>query len=135
MQNPDEEDRTCNALQHAYMIKLKNTTRHTKTSTLTVNLLNIIESIRRIGTASYKRSVTPFWFQFREETITHIVTECKKLAQKEYKGWRHDQIGKCVHWRGLVLITPETGMITSQIHCWIFLFKLTTKLSTTDQTS
>ena len=26
----------------------------------------------------------------REETISHIVTEFKKLAQKEYKGWRND---------------------------------------------
>ena len=34
-----------------------------------------------------------------EETISHIVTECKKLAQKEYEGWRQDQVGKCVHWR------------------------------------
>ena len=34
----------------------------------------------------------------REETISHIVTEFKKLAQKEPKRWRNDQVGKCVHW-------------------------------------
>lgn len=27
------------------------------------------------------------------------MTKCKKLAQKENKGWRHDQIGKCIHRR------------------------------------
>ena len=46
--------------------------------------------------------------------------------------------------KSLVLIAPETGMITSQSQCGnqknasyygIFLFKLTTKLNTTDQTS
>ena len=35
----------------------------------------------------------------REGTIIPFVTECKKLAQKEYKGWRYDQVGKCVQWR------------------------------------
>ena len=35
----------------------------------------------------------------REETIRHIVTEWEKLAQKEYKGWRDDRVGKCVLWR------------------------------------
>ena len=46
--------------------------------------------------------------------------------------------------KSLVLIAPETGMITSQSqsrnqknasYYGIFLFKLTTKLNTTDQTS
>ena len=32
----------------------------------------------------------------REETISHIATECKKLAQKHYKSWRHDQVAKVV---------------------------------------
>ena len=33
----------------------------------------------------------------RDETINHIISECSKLAQKEYKA-RHDWIGKVIHW-------------------------------------
>ena len=33
----------------------------------------------------------------RDETINHIVSECSKLAQKEYKA-RHDCVGKVIHW-------------------------------------
>ena len=33
----------------------------------------------------------------RDETINHIITECSKLAQKEYKA-RHDWVGKVIHW-------------------------------------
>ena len=32
----------------------------------------------------------------RNETISHIVSECGKLAQKEYKR-RHDSVGRYVH--------------------------------------
>ena len=35
----------------------------------------------------------------REETVSHIVTECKKLAQKQYTNWRRDQVTKVVHWK------------------------------------
>ena len=34
----------------------------------------------------------------KNETISHIVSECGKLAQKEYKR-RHASIGKYVHWQ------------------------------------
>ena len=34
----------------------------------------------------------------RDETINSIISECSKLAQKEYKG-RHDWIGKVIHWK------------------------------------
>ena len=34
----------------------------------------------------------------REETISHIVSECSKLAQKYYKHWRHDKVAQIVHW-------------------------------------
>ena len=33
----------------------------------------------------------------RDETINHIISECSKLAQKEYKA-RHDWVGKGIHW-------------------------------------
>ena len=32
------------------------------------------------------------------ESVNHIVSECSKLAQKEYKR-RHDNIGRIVHWK------------------------------------
>ena len=33
----------------------------------------------------------------REETVTHIISECSKLAQLEYKK-RHDNVAGAVHW-------------------------------------
>ena len=33
----------------------------------------------------------------KDETITHIISEFSKLAQKEYKT-RHDWVGKGIHW-------------------------------------
>ena len=33
----------------------------------------------------------------RDETINHIISECSKLAQKEYKA-RHDWLVKMIHW-------------------------------------
>ena len=33
----------------------------------------------------------------RGETVQHIVCECSKLAQREYKR-RHDNIAKFIHW-------------------------------------
>ena len=33
----------------------------------------------------------------RNETINHIISECNKLAPKEYKA-RHDWVGKVIHW-------------------------------------
>ena len=33
----------------------------------------------------------------RDETINHIISECSKLAQKEYKT-RHDWVGKVIYW-------------------------------------
>ena len=34
----------------------------------------------------------------RDETINYIISECSKLAQKEYKA-RHDWVGKVIHWK------------------------------------
>ena len=33
----------------------------------------------------------------KDETINHIISECGKLAQKEYTT-RHDWVGKVIHW-------------------------------------
>ena len=33
----------------------------------------------------------------RDETINHIISECSKLAQKEYKT-SHDKVSKVIHW-------------------------------------
>ena len=33
----------------------------------------------------------------RDETINHIISECSKLAQKQYKT-RHNWVGKVIHW-------------------------------------
>ena len=33
----------------------------------------------------------------RDETINHIISECSKLAQREYKA-RHEWVGKAIHW-------------------------------------
>ena len=33
----------------------------------------------------------------RDETINHIISECSKLAQREYKA-RHDWVGKVIQW-------------------------------------
>ena len=34
----------------------------------------------------------------REETISHVVAECKMLAQKQYRLWRHDRVAVVIHW-------------------------------------
>ena len=33
----------------------------------------------------------------RDETINHIISECSKLSQKEYKA-RNDWVSKVIHW-------------------------------------
>ena len=33
----------------------------------------------------------------RDEMISHIIIECSKLAEKEYKT-RHDWVGKVIYW-------------------------------------
>ena len=34
-----------------------------------------------------------------DETVAHIVAECQKVAQKEYKQLRHDNVAKLIHWK------------------------------------
>jgi len=33
-----------------------------------------------------------------DETISHIVSECKKLALKQYRCWRHNKVAQVIHW-------------------------------------
>ena len=33
-----------------------------------------------------------------DETVSHIVSECKKLVQKQYRCWRHDKVAQVIHW-------------------------------------
>ena len=44
-----------------------------------------------------------------DESINHIVSECPKLAQKEYKR-RHDWVGKKIHWE----VCKEEGFIVNE---------------------
>ena len=34
----------------------------------------------------------------RDETVAHILAECKMLAQCQYKNWRHDKVAQVLHW-------------------------------------
>ena len=36
-------------------------------------------------------------FKEGDESVTHIINQCKKLSQKEYKT-RDDNVAKAVHW-------------------------------------
>ena len=33
-----------------------------------------------------------------DETVAHIMQECKKLAQKQYRCWRHAKVAQVIHW-------------------------------------
>ena len=33
-----------------------------------------------------------------DETNNHIVSEYKKLAQKQYRCWRHDKVAQVINW-------------------------------------
>ena len=35
----------------------------------------------------------------RDETVAHLVSECKTLCQTQYKKWRHDTIAQVIHWQ------------------------------------
>ena len=48
-----------------------------------IDRMDIIETCRMCGD--------------KEETISHIVSECKQLAQKEYEVSRHDKVAAILH--------------------------------------
>ena len=35
----------------------------------------------------------------RDQTVSHIVSECKELAQNDYKKARHDKVAAILHWQ------------------------------------
>ena len=35
----------------------------------------------------------------REESISHILAECKMLAQNQHRLWRHDNVAQIIHWQ------------------------------------
>ena len=47
-----------------------------------------------------KQSVSPlYWLcRGRDETISHVVAECKILAKKQYRLCQHDRVGEIVYW-------------------------------------
>ena len=53
----------------------------------------------------------------RDETINHIISECSKLAQKEYET-THDWVGKVIHWDVQeIWIWPYEQMVYAQPSC------------------
>ena len=53
----------------------------------------------------------------RDETINHIISECSKFSQKEYKS-RHDWVDKGIHWELCNLnLTIRTNVICITQHC------------------
>ena len=56
----------------------------------------------------------------RDETVNHIISECRKLAQKEYKTWQ-DWVGKVIHWelcKELIFDHRTNGICTNQDLFW-----------------
>ena len=48
-----------------------------------------------------KQNISPLCRMCRErdETVSHITAECSKLAQKQYRHWRHDRVAQIIHWK------------------------------------
>ena len=56
----------------------------------------------------------------RGESINHIISECSKLAQKEYKT-RHDRVGKGIHlelYKKFKFDHTNSGIYTTQQWSW-----------------
>ena len=46
----------------------------------------------------------------RDETVSHMVSECKELAQNDYKKARHDKVAAILHWQMCQIYGfPTTG--------------------------
>ena len=81
-----------------------------------------------------------------EETVVHIVAECSKLAQCDYKKLRHDNVAKVIHWKLCGKWGFErdiNGIHTYKRRCWnrsivnfnvIFHYRQIRSWNTTDRT-
>ena len=78
------------------------------------------------------------------ETVAHVVSECGKLAQTEYKG-RHDNVARYIHWQlcgkcGLERANswceqkPEWWRVKTSRYCGISQSSVNGKLRHEDQT-
>ena len=56
----------------------------------------------------------------REETIAHVVSECKQLAQNEYKKCWYDKFAAMIHWnlRNLDSLVEEKATSTPSPTKW-----------------
>ena len=34
----------------------------------------------------------------RDETVAHVLAECKMLTQRQYNNWRHSKVAQALHW-------------------------------------
>ena len=48
-----------------------------------------------------------------DESVTHIISQCKKLAQTEYK-IRHDNVAKAFHWE----VCKKNGLVRTHVEKW-----------------
>ena len=56
---------------------------------------------RNLRNAVYRENLESICrvFATADEAVAHIVSECSKLGQKEYKRVRHDNVPKMFHWK------------------------------------
>ena len=56
---------------------------------------------RNLRNAVYGENVEPICrvCAAADETASHIVSQCSKLPQKDYKQGRHDNVAKMLHWK------------------------------------
>ena len=57
----------------------------------------------------------------RDETVAHILAECKMLAQCQYKNWRHDKVVQALNLkfvRSMSYQQVRNGMITALKLLW-----------------
>ena len=82
-----------------------------------------------------------------DETVSHIVSECKKLDQKQYRGWRQEKVAQVIHWelcgklgydRDVKCYNHEPLSVyestNNKLLCGTSKYRLTTRLNTTSPT-
>ena len=82
-----------------------------------------------------------------DETVSHIVSECKKLDQKQYRGWRQEKVAQVIHWelcgklgydRDVKYYSHEPLSVyestNNKLLCGTLKYRLTTRLNATSPT-